>query len=157
MNDFIDEVTPGSPYPQDVFLKALNRLWIDHSYDLLDHIYEIKTALDPVSVEVEKEKLCTKLRALGENLGDRPFFDGDQFSLVDATYAPVFRSINLIDLHFATGILADLPLVKQWAASVLSRSSVRHSILDTYEEMSLAKIAQSRSAIGRRWATQLSE
>ena len=157
MNDFIDEVTPGSLYPQDAFLKAQNRLWINHSYDLLDHIYEIKTALDPVSVEVEKEKLCTKLGALGGILGDRPFFNGDQFSLIDGAYAPVFRSITLLDQHFETGILADLPVVKQWAANVLSRPSVQGSILDTYEETSLAKIAQSGSAIARRWANQLSE
>lgn len=149
MNEFANDATSGDLHPEDAFQRAQNRMWISRSYDLLDHIYELKTANDQVVFEVEKEKLRAKLRTIDEALGDNTYFNGGDFSLVDTAFAPSLRAIVMLDEHFSTGILSELNNIARWSNNVLKRPSVRMSVVEHFDANSAAKIAASEAFVVR--------
>ena len=147
MNEFVNDATIGDLHPEDAFEKAQNRMWISRSYDLLGHIYELKTTDAQDVFDAEKEKLTAILRSLDDVIGQKPFFNGSNFCLVDTAFAPVLRTISMLDDHFATGILDGLPNVAQWSSNILNRPSVRASVVENLDANSAAKIAASNSFI----------
>lgn len=149
INDFIDEITAGSLYPEDSFLKAKNRVWIKYSYDVLERIYELKTAKKLSSFKAAREKLIGNLQSLEEVISDTTYFNGEQFCLVDGAYAPVFRNITMLDKHFASGILDALPDLKRWSDNILCRDSVKASVVNDFEQVTLNRIAASDSVLSR--------
>lgn len=150
MNEFVNDATIGDLHPEDAFLKAQNRMWISRSYDLLGHIYELKTTNDQDVFEAEEERLRAKLRSIDEVIGQNPFFNGSNFCLVDTAFAPVLRAISLLDGHFSTGILDALPNVARWSSNILNRPSVQASVVENFDANSAAKIAVSNTFVVRQ-------
>lgn len=58
-------------------------MWVSHSHELLDHVFELETADDHAVYEDEKGKLRTTLLALNKEIGGNPFVDGSEFCLID--------------------------------------------------------------------------
>ena len=150
MNEFINEVTSGNLNPDDAFAKAQNRMWISRSYDLLDHIYELKTTDDYGVFESEAKKLRAKLSTIDAEIGENAFFNGCDFSLVDGAFAPVFRSIAVLDDQFSAGILDALPNVARWSKNILDRPSVQASVAENFDIKSADKIVRSNAVIARQ-------
>lgn len=150
INEFVNEATSGDLHPGDAFLKAQNRMWISRSYDLLDHIYELKTTDSQDVFHAEKMKLRTKLRALDEAIGENTFFNGPGFSLIDGAFAPVFRSIALLDGQFAADILDALPNVARWSKNILDRPSVQASVVENFDARSADKIMRGNAIAARQ-------
>ena len=51
-----------------------------------------------------------------------PWFDGENFSLVDAVFAPVFRYFDVFDeIDRSLGILADKPKLARWRKALAAR------------------------------------
>lgn len=145
--EYLEEAVPGSLFPADPFTKAQNRFWIIRSYDLLDHIYTIKTTDRTDIVTAEVALLTRSLSDLESAISEGPFFNGGLFSLVDCIYAPVFRAINILDNSFSTGILDSLPLLKCWSDKVLSRASVQSSVKPDFNNKMIAAISSSDAAL----------
>jgi glutathione S-transferase len=150
MNEFVNDVTSGDLHPEDVFLKAQNRMWISRSYELLDHIYDLKTTNDQEVFKAEKGKLITKLRAIDEVICENPFFNGSEFCLVDGAFAPVLRTIAMLDDQFSTGLLEGLTNVERWSNNILNRPSVQASVVESFHDKSVEKIAVSDTTVARR-------
>ena len=53
-----------------------------------------------------------------------PWFDGENFSLVDAVFGPVFRYFDVFDDIGDFGILAGKPKLARWRAALAARPSV---------------------------------
>src|SRR6478735_6104935 len=47
-------------------------------------------------------------------LGDGPFFAGEDFSLVDAVFAPIFRYFDVFDELTDLSVFAETPKVRAW-------------------------------------------
>ena len=54
-----------------------------------------------------------------------PWFDGENFSLVDAVFGPVFRYFDVFDEIGDFGILAGKPKLARWRDSLAARPSVQ--------------------------------
>src|SRR4029078_6953562 len=61
-----------------------------------------------------------------------PWFDGEDFSLVDAVFGPVFRYFDIFDEIGDFGILAGKPRLARWRKSLSERPSVRKAVSAGY-------------------------
>ncbi|UWQ93082.1 glutathione S-transferase family protein [Rhodobacteraceae bacterium M382] len=152
MIEFVNDTTGGDLYPDDAFLKAQNRMWIARSYALLDNLYALKTTDDPCVFKAEKAALRARLGDIEDLIGENPFFNGNDFGLVDGVFAPVLRTIAMLDERFNLNLFDVLPNVRRWSKNVLSRPSVKSSVVENFDERSADKIAQSNALVCRQHA-----
>jgi len=87
-----------------------------------------------------------------EKQGKGPFFNGEKFSLVDASYAPFLQRYQYLDRVKRVGAIEKFPRVQAWAKALLARPSV-HSFPEAEFE------AMYREGLKRRksWLSQFGE
>lgn len=127
INAFLDEVTPGNLMPADPILRARNRAWIAFA----DKPLLTSRDLTTVATEQAFEETCTRLKEhlalLEDACAAGPFFNGSDFSLVDATYAPLFMRLALLDEMAPLGYLVARPRLAAWAAALAREAAVADS------------------------------
>lgn len=131
--EYLDEITPGSLYPNDPFERAQNRAWIAYGNDILDLTYKLYQTKDEIKFKQLIAKLTDRFEILEETLGASPFFNGAAFGVIDAVYAPVFRFYQAMLRYIDFGFFDSTPNVKRWNQTLMARPSVRQSVPDGYE------------------------
>jgi len=136
INDYLDEITPPSLYPRDTLLKAKNRAWIEFGSDLISRNFKLLTTKDEkLMIEISSE-INDRFQILESNMGIGPFFNGGDFSLVDAAFAPLFiRQHYIVQPHLPTDILSGCTKIKKWSDNLLDRESIRGSIIPNFVEL----------------------
>ena len=147
INEYLDEITPPTLHPSDPFEKARHRAWIEFGSTLLMTSYRFKTATDQDTLETEKALLLDQLKRLETQVDDKALFNGKTFSLADAAFAPILRWVEMLDRRYDTGLLQQTPGLQSWANNILSRPSVRNSVVNDFEERVLERLQQGNSAL----------
>jgi glutathione S-transferase len=132
--DYIDEITDGSLYPSDAFAKAQNRAWIEFGNEILNSTYDFFNASDPKKFNHLKNTLIDHFEVLEDEISEGEYFNGADFSMIDAMYAPIFRFHQKIMLFKDFGIFEDAENIKAWGDRLLIRPSVINSVPDSYPE-----------------------
>ena len=132
--DYLDEVTPNSLYPIDAFDKAQNRSWIEFGNEILTTTFNFLHECDPKKFNHLKETIIDRFEILEEEFNNGNYFNGDNFAMIDAVYAPIFSYHKLIAEVKNYEIFEDAPNVKAWGDRLLERESVIKSVPDSYEE-----------------------
>lgn len=128
--EYIDEISPPSLHPADPLQKALNRAWMSFGEELLLNQFRYATAADKQAYESARQQLEDNLQRLEGVIAGTPFFNGADFQLVDAAYAPFFMRLDIIEKHHtATGLYDNKPKVSAWAEALRSRDSVKNSVI----------------------------
>lgn len=133
--EYLDEVSPGSLYPEDPLRKAQHRAWIEFGNEVLSQHHALIGAADEAGLKRARALLADRLEILDEVLADGPFFAGKGFGMVDAIYAPLFRFLHY--LHALTGlelVTDETPRVAAWAAELLQRQSVVEAVPAGFEQ-----------------------
>lgn len=78
-----------------------------------------------------------------------PWFDGENFSLVDAVFGPVFRYFDVFDEIGDFGILAGKPKLARWRKSLSERPSVRAAVESDYPALLCDFLKRRNSWISR--------
>jgi len=132
--EFLDEVTPSSLHPLDPLIKARHRAWIEFGSQLLNDIAKLYNAnIDAVFIDSAKV-IRDKLRRLEDEVS-WPFFAGEAFSIVDATYGPIFRYFDTLDNYLPLDVFEDCPKVQAWRSHLAARPSVRAAVSKDYPEL----------------------
>lgn len=131
--DYLDDVTPGSLYPKDPFNKAQNRSWLEFGNEILNITYDFIYESDPKKFNHLKETLSDRFEILEEELNLGKYFNGDNFAMIDAVYASIFRYHQHIAMIKDYEIFEDAPNVKAWGDRLLNHPSVIKSIPESYE------------------------
>lgn len=79
--------------------------------------------------------LRVKFSRLEEQLENGPYFTGDEFTLVDAVFGPVFRYFDTFDEIGDFGILTGKIKVEAWRSALAVRASVKEAVSQTYPEL----------------------
>lgn len=132
--DYIDEISPKTLYPSDAFEKAQNRSWLEFGNGILDTTFKFLRENDPKKFNQLKEKLIDHFEILEEEFKNGEFFNGADFAMIDAVYAPIFRYHQRIAKYKDYEIFEDAPNVKAWGDRLLERASVVNSVPESYEE-----------------------
>lgn len=134
--EYIEDTQGGAKlHPQDPLLRAQHRAWMEFGSTILGELWGLETTGDPAVFETKRVAAAAKFARVEDALGTGPFFAGEQFSLVDAVFAPIFRYFDVFDQLIDLSIFAQTPKVRAWRAMLAKRESVRTAVGADYPQL----------------------
>jgi glutathione S-transferase len=148
--EYLEETAPKALHPADPLRRAEHRGWIEFGSAVLNDIAGFYAASDEATFATRIAQLERRFAQLEKRVAASPWFDGGEFSLVDAVFAPVFRYFDVFDAIGDFGILSGKPKLTRWREALAARPSVRAAVSADYP-------ALLRDFIYRRnsWLSQL--
>jgi glutathione S-transferase len=124
--EYLDETIVPRLHPADPVQRAMNRAWTDY----VPSFAEAVTATAYADTEADYEKAAARIPMPFERLekaletsGGFPFFNGADYSLVDAAYAPFLQRYVFLDRVKRLGHIEKFPRLKAWGEALLRRPS----------------------------------
>jgi glutathione S-transferase len=130
--EYLEETQPSPLHPADPLRRAEHRAWIEFGSAVLNDIAGFYAAPDQATFKARTSQLAQRFARLEARVAAAPWFDGENFSLVDAVFAPVFRYFDVFDEIADFGILAGKPKLKRWREALAARPSVRTAVRSDY-------------------------
>lgn len=151
----IEDLAPAPAlHPADPWRRARHRAWAEFASALIGDAFAFYMAADAAAFDRQRALLHQRFTRLEGTLGDGPYFDGTDFHLVDAAFAPVFRLFDTFDRIDDFGCLAGLPRVLAYRAALAARPSVRQAAAADYGMRFEHYLRQRGSHLSRRMAAQ---
>jgi len=129
--EYLEETQPSPLHPADPLRRAEHRAWIEFGSAVLNDIAGFYAAPDEATFKARTSQLEVRFARL-EARGAAPWFDGENFSLVDAAFGPVFRYFDVFDEIADFGILSAKPKLARWRKALGARPSVRMAVRSNY-------------------------
>jgi glutathione S-transferase len=140
INEYLDDITGGELQPKDPLARAKNRAWIEFASNMLGNTYMMKTAAEKDKYEKYRDLLVSQLRRVENRLGDGPWFNGEDFSLADTAFAPLFAHDAVANYRFSVIDAATMPKLDAWSKRLLALPAVKNSVVAEFEEIYLAAL-----------------
>jgi glutathione S-transferase len=150
--EYLDEVAAPRLHPADPLDRARHRGWMEFGSSLLNSIAAFYNAVDEEALAGRARQIRARFEQLEAALGAGPYFNGSEFSIVDAVFGPVFRYVDVFETLGDFAFLAGLPRVGAWRVALSERSSVRQAVRADYPVRLRAFLSSRRSALSRRIA-----
>jgi glutathione S-transferase len=150
--EYLEETQAGPLHPREPVLRARHRSWIEFGSAILNGIGRFYSVGTDAGLLAEAQTLASMFGRVEDELAARsargPWFSGEKFSLVDATFGPVFRYFDTFDRISDFGILGGKPLLAAWRENLAGRASVAGAVGAEYPErlMAFLKARHSRLA-----------
>ncbi len=135
INEFIDEVTPGLLMPADPLLRAKNRAWIEFGSNCLGQMFTAISGKEAQAHEDACSDLNRSLAFLEKMMGEGPYFNGADFSLVDTAYAPLFQRLMFLNRFKPVVDWDALPKLRAWSDNLLAMAVIRESLAEGFDEI----------------------
>ena len=145
INEYLDEITGSELQPKDPLARAKNRAWIEVASNMLGNSYMMKTATDQENYEKYRDQLVSHLHRVEKRLGDGPWFNGEQFSLADTAFAPLFAHDAVANYRFSVIDPVTMPKVDAWSKRLLALPAVKNSVVAEFEDLYLAALERGNS------------
>jgi glutathione S-transferase len=145
INEYLDEITGGDLQPKDPLARAKNRAWIEFASNMLGNLYMMKMSKDEERYHKYRDLLVSQLERVEKRLGDGPWFNGEEFSLADTAFAPLFRQNSVAGGKLSVMDPQTMPRVNAWAERLLALPEVRDSVVDDFEDLYLAAMQKNGS------------
>jgi glutathione S-transferase len=130
--EYLEETEPKPLHPADPLSRAEHRSWIEFGSAVLNDIAGFYAAPDEATFKAKVSQLEQRFARLEARVAAAPWFDAEQFSLVDAVFGPVFRYFDVFEEIADFGILAGKPKLARWRKSLAARPSVRGAVSADY-------------------------
>jgi glutathione S-transferase len=141
--EYLDETIAPRLHPSDPVARALNRAWTDYvptfSSTVTGHAYA-KTEADYNASIAGIETAFGRLEQALEKKGAGRFFNGEDYSLVDAAYAPFLQRYAFLDRIKPLGKIEAYPRLKAWSDALLARQSTHSFPAAEFEAMYRANV-----------------
>ncbi|PIQ42393.1 MAG: glutathione S-transferase [Gammaproteobacteria bacterium CG11_big_fil_rev_8_21_14_0_20_46_22] len=131
--ELLDEVYLPKLHPVDPYLKAKNRAWIEFGSSAIITLFMACTANSKEGFDQMREKTLGMLATLDREVKG-PYFNGEDFSLLDTAYAPFFMRISKLEEMYPLNLLNQFQCLQSWSKSLLARKSVISSEIPDYVE-----------------------
>jgi len=129
IQEYVDEVTPPSLQPVDPLIKAKNRAWINFGGDIIMAMHAMMTTKDEAVSKEKRQVVEQKLQQLEAQHSGDLFFNGSEFQMIDAAYAPMLMRLSFIKDITGIDILADMPKLAKWSEKLLNMDCVKSSVV----------------------------
>ncbi len=142
--EYLDEAVEPRLHPRDAIKRARNRAWTDFVPDFSRHLGTVTYAQTLEALEEALDKVPTVLNRLEDAIekerdNEGPYFNGENLSLVDASYAPFLQRFSIAEKYLQSGLLKDFPNLQKWTDALLADDSVANSVsaefYDVFNEM----------------------
>jgi glutathione S-transferase len=130
--EYLEETERKPLHPADPLIRAEHRAWIEFGSAVLNDIAGFYAAKDEATSKAKTAQLEQRFARLEVRVAASPWFDGENFSLVDAVFGPVFRYFDVFDEIGDFGILAGKPKLARWRKGLAARPSVRSAVAADY-------------------------
>ncbi|QLG89366.1 glutathione S-transferase family protein [Chitinibacter bivalviorum] len=148
--EYLDETIAPALHPQDPIQKAQHRGWIEFASATLNSIAGFYTAPDAATLAAKADEIRSKLATLESALNRAPFFAGEQLSLVDAAFGPVFRYFEVFEQIADFDFFAATPKVQAWRKALQQRASIAHAVSADYPAQLRQFLSQRNSALAAK-------
>ena len=145
INEYLDEITGGELQPSDSLARAKNRAWVEFASNMLGNLYMMKMSKDEERYNKYRDTLVDQLHRIEKRLGDGPWFNGDEFSLADTAFAPLFRQNSVAQNQLSIIDPTSMPKVTAWGERLLALPEVRDSVVDDFDDLYLAAMKKNGS------------
>ncbi|MDM8564567.1 glutathione S-transferase family protein [Candidatus Halobeggiatoa sp. HSG11] len=130
INDYLNQVTDNYLLPNDSLHRALCCSWIEFCSTCLSDFMNIIVAPSKTAFNEANDNFLKNLQILEQQVDENgPYFVGEQFTLVDSTYAPLFLRMEhlseIVDFYTAT----EFPRIKNWSKNLLAQEAVQKSVI----------------------------
>ncbi len=133
INEFIDDVTPGTLKPSDPLTLAKNRAWIEYGGTCLADLYMIANHKDEKDMKTQMSECVKRLQRVEDTLDHSTYFNGEELALIDAAYAPLLIRLDFMNEKLKLLDWNDFPKLNKWKHNLLNLDSVQKSIIDDFE------------------------
>jgi glutathione S-transferase len=134
--EYLDETVAPRLHPNDPVERAVNRAWTDY----VPTFAETVTGAAYADTEADYNKSVAKIPVPFERLeqalkkqGNGPLFNGVQYSLVDAAYAPFLQRYFFLDRIKRIGHIEKFSRLNAWAETLMKRPSTHSFPPDEFE------------------------
>ena len=136
INEYIDEAYPPKLHPEDLLIKAINRSWIEFCNNISLYTFQLSIKVSEDEFKDTLELMLNDFDLVESCLEDPPFFNGQQFSLVDSSYAPVFQRLYFLEQIYKPIITSKRhPKLVIWKDNLLSLEAVKHSAVEDIQSL----------------------
>lgn len=135
INMYLDEITPPALEPTDPLLKAENRAWIEFCSTMIMNQYHLALAENEAIFRTQLEILRGQFALLAAQLGAGPYFNGAQFSLVDAAYAPLFMRFNILSEALPIDLYPRETPMSRWCQQLTTMECVTKSVVGDFQKI----------------------
>jgi glutathione S-transferase len=150
--EYLDETIAPRLHPSDPVARAVNRAWTDYLPSFADAVTAVAYAEDEAAYDAAAAKIPAPFERLEkalENQGAGPFFNGADYSLVDAAYAPFLQRYVFLDRVKRLGHIEKFPRLKAWSETLLRRESTHSFPPEEFEAMYRANLKRRDRFVSR--------
>ena len=132
INEYLDEISPGSLLPEDPLARAKARAWIALSDTLIFGQYRMMLGKDAEAFETELSSLMHGLAQFAGIAAERAA--SPDLTLIDAALVPVFSRLELVATvkERVAHHLRATPEIGAWAERLLATPEVKGSVTNDF-------------------------
>lgn len=125
--EYLDEAIAPRLAPEDLVARAINRAWTDYVPTFSAALGAFTGAVNEEALARAHEGLVPIFarieQALVKQSPDGPFFNGADYALVDAGYAPFLQRYQIGAELAADTLIRDYPRLSHWADALVARAT----------------------------------
>lgn len=152
INELLEELVPEPPMlPRDPLARAEARAWIEfNSQSVMAAFGRYLFASDDEAVRSARAELHGALARVNTVLARRergPYFQGPDFGLIDAVYAPIFNRWDALERLGEAELLSGLDHLADYGAALRARPSVQRARGEGLTEKTVERVRARRGEI----------
>ena len=147
--EYLEDTQPHALHPENALERARHRAWIEFGSAILNDIAGFYSAADDEALNAKASALRAKFVRVEAELDAGPWFNSDQFSLVDVAFGPVFRYFDVFDDIRDFGVFTGLTRVCAWRLELSRRISVKTAVAEDYPSLLRDFIKRRNSCLSR--------
>lgn len=145
IGEYLEEVYDPKFHPVDPLIKAKNRAWMEFTSLLYGDIFKLMMAKSKGSADKFIKEMQDTQKSLDEVKQNRPWFNGNEFSMADIFAAPYFVRVEFFKKNFNVDILEGFTNLQDWSKRVLARKSVQDSIIKGFDNLMKDSMVENKS------------
>jgi glutathione S-transferase len=149
INEYLDETTGGEFLPKDPLKRAHVRAWIEFTGTLTQTWFNMAMAKTKEDFDERKEIFTAQLNQLEKNVTGDSSFDASGFTLADTCIIPIIQRTKLLDDHYKTGLLSDMPKLKSIGLEHLEKPYVLESVPVNFAQRMIAFLSDNEVYLSR--------
>ncbi len=149
IDEFLNEISSGKLLPDDPLARAIDRSWIDFSTRLILDFSALIHATDAEQYHQRGKIVKSDFELLEQQLKQGPFFNTENFSLVDIAYAPLFMRSTLLSMDDELYPANQYPKTTAWAKTLLTIPQLTSSVVSDFEAIFKAHLQQQAPFVAK--------
>ena len=118
---------------------------MEYTSALYSGTFNLMMANSKNSANKYTEEMRDTQKSLDEVLHNRPWFNGDEFSMIDIFAAPYFVRVDFFKKNFNIDILEGHANLQEWSKRLLARKSVKDSIIKDFDNIMVNRMVENKS------------